>query len=206
MAKVKAGLRGLSPLGKQNRAAIVHGRMNGNPNFPSPSPSMLEFHAAYIELKAANLAALDRGRMAIARRDRAVKRIDNYLTRLAGYVNSECLGDTLKLMGSGFPLVKEAVPISSLPQPLGLQARPTAYPGQVKLRWNRVPGTLVYQVERALQAPEETDNWVFVSLTSRPQLIVEGLPSYEPQRFRICAVGTKDNKSPYSAVAFGKAA
>ena len=54
---------------------------------------------------------------------------------------------------------------------------------------------------------EETngaERWERVALTSRPQLVVNGLPSYVPQRFRVCAVGTK-TESPYSPGAWGKA-
>lgn len=205
MNKVKAGLRGLSPVEKATRAAIVYNHMNGNPDFPAPSPSMAELHAAYIELKEANLAALDRGRRALLRRDMAVERMNEYLTRLAGYVNSTCLGDTLKLASSGFELVKRPAPISALREPVQLKVRGTAFPGQLKLRWERVPGALVYEVERALHAIGEPDRWERVCLISRPSIVLDGFPSHVPQRFRVCAVGTR-TQSPYSAPAFGRAA
>ena len=205
MEKVKAGLRGLSPINKVTRAAVVYNQMHGNPNFPNPDPSMAEFHRAYLELKRANQAAEDRGRKAIFQRNLAVAQIDQYLSRLAAYVNSVCMGDVSKLITSGFFLVKRAEPISSLNQPTTVTVRSTAYPGQVKVRWQNVPGALVYQVERLAEEPNGEEQWVRVALTSRPQLVVDGLPSYVPQRFRVCAVGTK-TESPYSPVAFGKAA
>lgn len=205
MEKVKAGLRGLGPLDKATRAAVVYGQMHGNPNFPNPEPSMAEFHAAYLELKRTNLAALDRGRSAIFQRNMAVDRIDQYMSRLAAYVNSVCMGDVAKLNTSGFLLVKRAEPINSLNQPEQVTVRSTAYPGQVKVRWQNVPGALVYQVERLLEETNGEERWVRVALTSRPQLVVDGLPSHVPQRFRVCAVGTK-TESPYSPAAWGKAA
>lgn len=205
MNKVKAGLRGLNPKEKEQRAAIVFGHMNGNPDFPNPSPSMAEFHAAYLELKAANLAALDRGRKALIRRDSAVERMDLYLTRLAGYVNSACLGDILKLMNSGFQLVKRGSPISSLDSPKAVTVRPTVFPGQVKLRWQRVPGAIMYVVERATSAYGQPEQWERVDETSRPQYVLHGMASRVPLRFRVRALGTKV-KGPYSAEAFGQAA
>jgi len=205
MEKVKAGLRGLNPLDKATRAAVVYNKMHGNPNFPNPEPSMAEFHAAYLELRRTNLAALDRGRSAIFQRNMAVERMDQYMSRLAAYVNSVCMGDVAKLNTSGFPLVKRAEPINSLNQPKQVTGRSTAYPGQVKVRWQTVPGTLVYQVERLMEGTNGEERWVRVALTSRPQLVVNGLPSYVPQSFRVCAVGTQ-TESPYSPVAYGKAA
>lgn len=205
MEKVKAGLRGLDPLDKATRAAVVYSHMNGNPNFPNPEPSMAEFHAAYLELKRANLAAMDRGRTAILERNRAVDRINDYMSRLASYVNSACQGDTLKLITSGFFLVKRAEPISSLKYPELVTVRSTGYPGQVKVRWKKVPGALIYQVERRIEEANGVERWERVALTSRPQLFVDGLPSYAEQRFRVCAVGTK-TESAYSSIAHGKAA
>jgi hypothetical protein len=205
MNKVKAGLRGLNPEDKAQRAAIVYTHMNGNPDFPNPSPSMAEFHAAYIELKEANLAAMDRGRMALARRNRAVDVMDQYLTRLAGYVNSECLGDTLKLMMSGFELVKGASPINALDHPKELIARPTNYPGEVKLRWKRVPGAIMYAVERSPFVFGQPEQWERVDETSRPQCTLKDMEPHVQYQFRVRALGTKV-KGPYSAIAFGKAA
>jgi len=204
MNKVKAGLRGLNPLEKAGLAAIVYGNMNGNPDFPNPSPSMAEFHAAYLELKAANLAALDRGRMAIARRNRAKKVMEQYLSRLAGYVNSVCLGDTLKLMRSGFELTKRSSPINSLDVPMSLKARPTEFPGQLKLRWKRVQGAIMYTVERSNLVNGQPGPWERVDETSRTYYDIDGLRSDEMHCFRVRALGTQV-KGPYSQIAFGKA-
>lgn len=204
MNKVKTGLRGLNPVAKAHRAAVVYSQMNGNPAFPAPSPSMAEFHAAYIELKEANVAALDRGRMALARRDRAEERMDMLLTRLAAYVNSEGLGDTMKLISSGFQLVKRGTPINTLDRPTALTVRPTAFPGQVKLRWQRVPGAIMYVVERAISDFGQPDQWERVDETSRPQYTLDGMEPHRPLRFRVRASGTQV-KGPYSAVAYGKA-
>lgn len=204
MNKVKAGLRGLNPKDKEQRAAIVYGQLNGNPDFPNPSPSMAEFHAAYLELKAANIAALDRGRMALARRDSAVARMDVYLTRLAGYVNSVCLGDRTKLMYSGFELVKRGTPISSLQAPTSFKVRPTSYPGEVRLSWDPVKGSRMYTIERAIEHANGELEWVRLDETSRSYFTVTGLPSHVPCQFRVYARGTQANSG--TAVAFGKAA
>ncbi len=205
MNKVKAGLRGLNPEGKAQRAAIVYSHMNGNPDFPNPSPSMAEFHTAYIELREANLAARDRGRKALLRRELAVERIDHYLTRLAGYVNSECLGDRQKLFASGFQLAKEGRPFSSLEQPKELTVRPTAFPREVKLRWKGVRGAIIYVVERSPFDYGQPDQWERVDETSRPQYTLRDMESHVEFQFRVRALGTKV-KGPYSATAFGKAA
>jgi hypothetical protein len=204
MIKVKAGLRGLKPLEKAQRAAIVFGHMNGNPDFPNPSPSMAEFHAAYLELKAANLAALDRGRKALARRDSAVARIDSFLARLCAYANSACPGDAERLIRSGFQLAKRRSPISSLDSPKQFSVKPTVFRGELKLRWKPVRGALMYTVDRALFEHGEPEQWVRIDEVSRPEFIIKGLESQETVRFRVRALGTHV-KGPF-AEAFGKTA
>jgi hypothetical protein len=196
MDKVKAGLRGLSAEQKASRAAIVYNALHGNPDYPDPSPSLSEFHEAYLELKAANLAAMDRGRMACARKRKAAARIDAMMSRLAAYVNSTAMGDTTKLLGSGFFFVKRPKPISSLEQPQNLQVKPTRFPNQLEIKWEGVAGARIYQVEVAIGMDTTLWQWERVSLCTRPKVVVENT---RPQPvFRVCAVGTKAS-SPYSA-------
>ena len=198
MDKVKAGLRGLNALQKATKAAIVYQQMNGNPDFPAPDPSMAEFHAAYLELKAANLAALDRGRMAMHRRNMAVERMDHLLTRLAAYVNSVCLGDRLKLESSGFKLVKKPSPISSLEVPGDLTVRRTAYENVFNVRWNSVKGALMYEVE---VKPDGSPNWERVTLTGRTSVRVKDELAQPFVQFRVCAIG-RQTTSPWTAPKF----
>jgi hypothetical protein len=205
MEKVKAGLRGLTPTMKLLRSRIVLEQMSNNPSFPNPVPSMAELAQACDELEEANRAALDRGRMACLRKRVAVTRMDEMLTRLAGYVNSAADGDTTRLLSSGFELVKAPEPISSLPQPQGLRALRTPYPDQLELRWHTVRGSLIYEVEEALDSDTGERTWQRLCMTSKPRLTVT---EREPGRiyvFRVCAFGTKV-QSPYSPWAYGKAA
>ncbi len=165
---------------------------------------MAEFHAAYIELKEANLAALDRGRAAILRRNRAVERMDVYLSGLAGYVNSVGQGDREILFTSGFELVRRPEPFSSLRPPRKVTARPTVYPRQIKLRWQRTPGAVIYQVEHDVNNTVGAERWERVTLTTRTFFVMDDMPSHVEQTFRVLAIGTK-TVSPYSQSVFGKA-
>ncbi|MCB9170876.1 MAG: fibronectin type III domain-containing protein [Flavobacteriales bacterium] len=205
MNKVKTGLRGLNPRQKAVRARIVRTRLTGNPHFPDPQPSLMELTKAIDRLQAANLAALDRGRLAIMERNAAEKAMNDMLTRMAAYVNSAALGDPLKLASSGFLLAKRPRPISSLREPRQIKARPTPFPGQVEIRWEGVRGALVYEVERAVGAFGPDRRWVRIAVTSKPRLLVEDLGSNEQHTFRVYAIGTR-TYSPYSQEASSKAA
>jgi hypothetical protein len=190
---------------KRIHASTIHEHMVGNPHFPSPSPTMAEFAQAIQELEQANLAALDRGRLAMAARNRAEEKISSMITRLAGYVNSVCLGDQIKITSSGFRLAKTPEPISTLHAPRKAKVRRTAYPSQLELSWERVPGAAIYQVEKEVQVAGEATDWQRVSLTTRPKLVVDGCRTDEHHTFRICAVGTKV-QSPHTEILYIHAA
>ena len=80
-----------------------------------------------------------------------------------------------------------------------------AYPGQVKLRWQRVPGAIMYVVERSTSAYDQPEQWERVDETSRPQYTLQNMEPHAPLRFRVRALGTKV-KGPYIAIAHGVAA
>jgi hypothetical protein len=198
MEKVKAGLRGLSASDKLIRGRIVYNHMNGNPHFPNPEPSMPELLAGCQELQEANLAALDRGRMACARKASAVARMDQYLSRLAGYANSAALGDVEKLMSSGFELVKEGKPRSEVTMPY-MHARRVFMPGSLEIGWTSIRGALVYELERTTDPFAEEPRWERVLITSRPWHEMKGLEPNTWHAFRVKAIGTRA-EGPFSPV------
>lgn len=205
MEKVKAGLRGLTANEKVVRGHVVLKAMTGNAAFPNPEPTMAALEAACDELNAANVAALDRGRMACARKRAAIKVLDQVLSRLAAHVNSVCAGDIVKLGSSGFPLASRPSPISELPRPNAFRAARTQFSDRLELRWESVPGALIYEVEMAERGASAESAWLRAGLTSKPRLLVEHLKPGRSYTFRVCAVGAHV-QSPYSQEAYGAAA
>ncbi len=198
MEKVKAGLRGLTAGDKLIRGRLVYDHMSGNPHYPNPVPSMLELRAACQELEEANLAALDRGKLACARKASAVSRMDQYLSRLAGYANSAALGDIQKLMTSGFELVRQAEPRSSIAMPY-MHARRVIMPGQIEIGWTSIRGALMYELERNVNSYGEEECWERVMMTSRPWHVINGLEPNSWHTFRVKAYGTR-TEGPFSPV------
>jgi hypothetical protein len=205
MSKAKAGLRGMNATQKRIHASTIHEHMVGNPHFPSPSPTMAEFAQAIQELEQANLAALDRGRLAMAARNRAEEKISSMIARLVGYVNIICQGDTVKILSSGFRLAKTPEPISALQAPQHAKVRRTAYPSQLELSWESVPGAVAYHAEKEVLDGSGQGNWLHVGFSTRPKLVVDGCRTDEHHTFRVCAMGTKV-QSPHTEVLYIHAA
>ena len=205
MNKAKAGLRGLNTGDKQRRASIIYAHMAGNPLFPSPIPSMLEFGQALTELTEANMNAMDRGRRALLRRDNAEEVISSMITRLAGYVNAVCLGDTLKILSAGFELAKQPEPISELNAPRMARARVSPLPKKLILRWARVPGAIMYRVEEATGGTFDNPQWTEIKMTSDTRMELDGRDKTQAYTFRVSAVGRRTT-SPYATFLYFQAA
>ncbi|MCB0809517.1 MAG: hypothetical protein KDB96_09590, partial [Flavobacteriales bacterium] len=167
MKKVKAGLRGLSAAQKVDRGNAVLEQMTGNPYFPDPVPSLQELQVATDDLEQACVDALDRGRMACARKRSAVARFDKLLSALTSYVNGVSMGNEEMLYSSGLPIAKRPAPLTDLKVPNGLSFKRTQFPDQWEVRWNRVPGAVVYELEFTYR-PEDVEAWQRAELTTKP--------------------------------------
>ena len=75
----------------------------------------------------------------------------------------------------------------------------------MEVKWERVPGAIVYELEMAVQQEDGSQTWEPITFTSRPRVFVEKLASGQMHTFRARAVGTRV-RSPYSGMAFAKAA
>lgn len=205
MEKVKAGLRGRTALEKVTLGRVVLEHMSANPMFPNPVPSLATLQAAVEELSEACVAALDRGRLACARKRRAVADLDKVLSALAAYVNSVGLGDPSTLLSSGFELAKRPAPINELSPPDGLSFQRTQFPDLLQVRWERVPGAVVYQLEVCYYVNGDQGPWERVALTTRPKARVQLHRQGPKPAFRVCAVGTQ-LQGPYCQTKMAEAA
>ena len=196
MEKVKAGLRGLSADQKLKKGKLVLDSLSGNPHFPFPVPPLTELDATCVELQQACIAALDRGRIACSRKETAVATMDLVLSRLAGYVNGAAMGDSTKLISSGFDLIKRAEPRTSIDAPATLGTKRTFRPGEIELRWKGVSGALVYEVETVVT---EERGWERVLMTSKPRATITDLEPNTWHAYRVRAIGTKA-VGPFSQV------
>ena len=197
MEKVKAGLRGIVPTEKVSLGHAVLVKMNMNPHFPNPTPSLPELQADCDELSQACVDALDGGRAACGRKRIATTKLDRTLSALASYVNSKAQGDIMKLISSGFPLAKQPSPINELQQPNIKVFKHTQWENKVNMMWNSTPGALVYLVERCIDIQEGA--WSIVVITSKLNSHVDRSSNGRIFSYRVCAIGSS-GQGPYSHV------
>jgi hypothetical protein len=205
MIIVKAGLKGFKAPDLVGKCEHVEGSMEGNLNFPTPSPSLSDLKNARLALVAAIVEAESGAHAAIAKKNATAKTVADMITKMARYVNSVAGGDVEKAVSSGFELAKKRNPIDHLEAPTKFEGRTAAIKGQVDLRWKGVHGGRLYIVQMCDGDPASGGTWKNIAMVSRARHTVTGLESHKLYSFRVLAVGVV-GEGPLSEVVMAEAA
>jgi hypothetical protein len=156
--------------------AIASGRilvaMTGNAHYPAPLPAMADVAAARNAFLAAMNAAKS-GTPGVITRRQLRNQLVVLLRALALYVQQACNGDTVVLLGSGYPAQRTRQPAGQLPAPVNLRLARGLITGQLKARSNRVAQAGSYQWRYATAAAPTV--WTFVNPTLGARVAINGL-------------------------------
>ncbi len=153
MAKVKMGYDRLKVPEQVARTRAIISAMNGNPNYPSPVPSLGDVASANNALETAynESRGRDKDKAAIMRMRR--KELLGLIVQLAGYVQQASAGDEEKILSSGFDVVRRGVPGSATPeQVMNVRLGDGSASGLVKVRWAKTAGAVNYIIESSLNS------------------------------------------------------
>lgn len=183
---------------QETMAESILQSMDGNANFPSPTPALPDVQTllnAY-STSLVNAATRDRNKVAQKNSDRAA--LEASLTSLGNYVNAVCNGNLLMLTSSGFP-------VSKLPQPRHIPNPETVIVEQgqaVGSLISRIPAVkgatgYVHQITPHPLTPES--EWESFA-SSRTKYIFENLEQGKKYWFRVAAIGSNDQVATSSEV------
>lgn len=140
------------------------------------------------------------------KRDNALEVVKDLLRKQADYVRSVCDGDREKLGSSGYELSKDREPIEMVDAPKGEVATSTKSSGEIELRFRRVRGAHFYKIYQSSVDPATgAAVWTLLVATTRSRNLLHGFEAYQPNWFRVTAVGVNGESLP-SDVAMGRAA
>jgi len=188
MAKVKIGLSNISAANMILKVAQIREEMEGNVNFPTPSPTLLEIDDARDALAGAITDALNRDSAKVAIRKLKYAEMKYLLEQLGAYVQSESAGDAEKIISSGFEVVQQGGPIGPLPAATDMSAT-SAGIGSEKLNWNAVRGARAYIVELCTTDPAIEASWTLYAYTTQSRYTATGLTTGQLMWFRVKAIG-----------------
>ncbi|MBL0309038.1 MAG: fibronectin type III domain-containing protein [Bacteroidetes bacterium] len=146
MSKVKMGFAGLSIPSQIERSRWIVTRITGNPNYPTPIPSLADLTTATDALEVAYNDSRngDKNLMVIMRlRQKAMLDI---IRKLAAYVQDESAGDEEAILSSGFGVVQRGGPLY-VGQVLNLRTKGGVNSGTIRAVWDKVTGAGAYIVE-----------------------------------------------------------
>jgi hypothetical protein len=200
MKKVVLKLKGLTVSSKITFGRLVASSINGNDDYPNPSPTVAQTNTATNELETAYNEA-ESARMTAKEKTAILKRkeaeFDKVMNKVGNYVENESGGDETKILGAGLQVKAKGVRHKDvLPKPENLSAKNTDNHGEIILRWGKVAGSKNYNIEICLD-PEEENVWKHIEFSTKLKLTISGLVSGQRYWFRVSAINSR-GESPFS--------
>lgn len=192
MPKLKLNLRKLPVPEKITRAREIIAALTGNPDFPSPNPTLAaaatitdDLETAYHEKQVAKQAAEAKTATQNEREDV----FDRTFSQLAAHVESVA-GDNERMIKSAGMDTRATAASSSAPPdaPQSLNITGGDVDGEIDLSWEPVDGAKTYQIEQSPDPPTAT-SWSHASATTKSKATIDGLKSGTRYWFRVAAVG-----------------
>lgn len=174
---------------------VINGLTN-NPSFPTPDEPLANAKAAVDKLEASELAAHDGSHTAIATRNADEEEVDRIFRILAAYVERIGAGDEVKILSSGFQLIKQPATASKA----ALAVIDGANSGSVKLVAKAVDKAGAYLWQYAKDAIPDTEAaWTQAGSSTQASFEIAGLTVASKYYFRMAAItteGTTDYTAP----------
>jgi hypothetical protein len=191
--KVKLNLRKLSVPEKVARARQMISALTGNPDFPTPSPTLAAATAVTDDLAQAfqdQEVAKQVAATKTAAKNELEDIFDRTFSQLGSYVESVA-GDNEKLIKSaGMDTRAASVASGGKPgTPISLNITNGDADGEIDLSWDPVPSAKSYVIEMSLDPPTAT-SWKHSGVSTKSSQTVNGLVGGTRYWFRVAAVGT----------------
>ena len=196
-SKVTMGLSGLKASDLVAKSIHIESKMEGNPLFATPTPTLAEVTAAREELEIRISAAAMGDRSAIALRKDQELVLKTRLRKLANYVQIASNSES-DVLSSGYDVRKKSESITHLSRPTSLEAKRSDAEGVVDLSWKPVRGSQHYIVEMTTTDPlMGNTTWIHSAYTGKSNHEVSNLSPGTYYWFRVRALGSQ-GQSPFS--------
>ena len=190
LKKVKLGLRELDTRSKAEKAREIISRLEGNPMFPTPVPSLDEIIELVdiMELKKRELELVrEKTHLKTCEVKQAESELDKKLWQLAIYIENSAKGNTEIIKSAGLDVRADPKPLGVPGRVTITSVRETGSPGEIKLIGDKVHGARVYNVELS---GKTNLRWQMYDATTRTRTTIEHLKSGTQYWFRVQAVGS----------------
>ena len=189
MARIKLNLKNLSVTEKIAKGRQIVTAMTNNSGFPSPNPPLTEVTSLLDDLNQAfSLVQSAKAEVTtrVVNQDKAAARLDQALTKLAGYVESVAGTDHALITSAGME-TKGSPSTPTLPGvPQALTASAGEHDGEINLFWKAIPNARSYMIEATLDPA--AGSWTHVAVATSTSKVITNLTSGKRYWFRVAAV------------------
>ncbi len=195
--KIKLSLRELDIQTKVKKAVDYSNRILSNPLFIKPEPAPEEVLLAAERLgRKNNELLMTKIKAANIKKELELleSELDKKINRLAFYVENQALGDENVIRSAGMEPRNDPIPIG-IPVKTSLVAAVTENEGEIKLKWERVRGAKIFNIE--ISKDKNIQKWHTIESTTKTRILLKDLTSGTKYWFRIQAIGA-GGKGPYS--------
>lgn len=150
MPRIKLNLNRLSIPEKLDLAKQISGALTGNANFPTPTPTIATLTTDASNLQTAHdetVAARQESKNKTAVQDQMEDKLDDTLTRMAGYVASVSGDDEALVTSAGMNFQQPGTPSAPAATPQSFAATTGDSDGEIDLSCNAVNGAQSYIFE-----------------------------------------------------------
>jgi len=190
MARIKLNLKNLSVTERIAKGRHIVTAMTDNTSFPNPSPPLTEISTALDELTQA-FARLQAAKSELTTRavtqDNATAKLDQALTKLAGYVESVAGKDEALITSAGMETKAPRSAPASPGIPQAVSAEAGEHDGEINLFWKTVTNARSYIVEASLE-PSTPASWTQAAIATSTSKVISNLTSGKRYWFRVAAV------------------
>lgn len=193
MGKIKLNLRNLPLAEKVAKARTIIASLTGNPDFPTPNPTLLAIIAVTDALEAAIAtvqATKQQLKTEVSKQNDREEAFDAAFSQLVGYVQSIAGDDEALIHSAGMDTRASGGQSTSTPDlPPSLSATAGDHDGEIDLSWEPVPKAKSYVIEKSADPPTAT-SWQHAGVATKSSTTIEGLTPGTRYWFRVAAVGT----------------
>ena len=202
MSKVKLDLKGKDFTQLLAFATNHRDAMEGNPNFLTPSPTVLVYDAVLADYKR-KMDEITEGEINMqtlrASRDTMRALLETEINGRGSYVEETSKGETSQILSAAFEIQAAATTTTSIDKPYNMVATMGDNPGEINLSCHSVPKAKSYIAEiREHSDTEAPGTWGNTKFGTRSTLTFKGLAAGRKFAFRMRALGPNELESPWS--------
>ena len=171
------------------QALAIAAAMNGNTNFPEPSPALADLNNGIQQFSDGLSLAKTRDKVKVAVKNQLRENLELLLTHLSHYCSFIAKGDRAMLASSGFTLKADSSAVKKLGNPENFSVEIGRKKGEALVFVNPVANAKSYVFLWGI-APIVNDSWLH-TIHSEPRFTITGLVPGTIYDFQIGVAGSK---------------